>query len=69
MKKKLFETSQSDLLKYNGQDFVVIRPLEAGKEYDEEVGEMFEIQFSDGFKTDALFVLVVFIVTNLIVVA
>jgi hypothetical protein len=53
MKKKLFETTQSDLLKYNGQDFTIIRPLEVGKERDEEVGEMYEIQFADGFVTDA----------------
>lgn len=57
--KKVFETTQSDLIKYNGQDFTVLRELEAGtpedKDYevDFECCPMVKIQFEDGFITDA----------------
>lgn len=51
--KKKFSTTQSDLLKYNGQDYLIIRPLIEGKEYDAEVGKMYRIRFSDEFETDA----------------
>jgi hypothetical protein len=43
-----FNTAQSDLLKYNGQDFEIIRELEQGKEYDFEGTYMFEIKFKNG---------------------
>ena len=46
--KKPFQSTQSDLVKYNGQDFEIIRELEKGKEYDFEGTYMFEIKFSNG---------------------
>ena len=55
MNKKLFETTQSDLVQYNGKDFKVLRELEIGVECDFEVSPMYKIQFSDGFTTDAFY--------------
>ena len=43
-----FNTTQSDLKKYNGQDFKIIRELKEGEEYDFENVYMFEIQFDNG---------------------
>ena len=51
--KKPFETNQSDLIKYNGQNFVILRELEVGEEIDLEVAPMVKIQFDDGYVTDA----------------
>jgi hypothetical protein len=53
MTKKPFETTQSNLLKYNGQDFKVLRQLDETEADISDVGNMFEIQFNDGFITDA----------------
>jgi len=50
---KLFDTTQTDLLKYNGQTFSILRELEVGKEIDREVAPMFEVKFNDGFITAA----------------
>lgn len=53
--KKPFESDQVDLKKYNGQDFVILRELEAGEgeEIDLEVAPMVKIKFNDGYTTDA----------------
>lgn len=53
MEKKPFKTTQSDLLKYNGQSFEILRELEAGREIDFEVAPMFKVRFNDGYETDA----------------
>lgn len=47
-----FNTSQSDLLKYNGKPFNIIRSL-TSREIDLTVAPMFKIIFEDGFQTDA----------------
>jgi len=43
-----FNSSQSDLVKYNGEDFEIIRELDMETEYDFEGIYMFEIKFSNG---------------------
>jgi hypothetical protein len=51
MEKKRFKTTQSDLLKYNGHDFEILREL-TDEEVDKELQPMFEVKFSDGFIID-----------------
>lgn len=50
--KKVFNTTQSDLIKYNGTLVDVGEEL-TDKERDPEVGRMFHITFHDGVKSDA----------------
>lgn len=48
-----FYTTQSDLVKYNGTEVVVLGPL-SESEYDrEEVGPMYHIRLFDGTEIDA----------------
>lgn len=49
---KIFYTTQSDLVKYNGTMVKVLAEL-TDIERDEEVGRMFHITFCDGFTSDA----------------
>lgn len=49
---KIFNTTQSDLLKYNGTLVEVGAEL-TDKERDPEVGRMFHITFNDGVMSDA----------------
>lgn len=51
-KREGFLSNQTDLVKYNGQSFDVIRSLNA-EEVDLEVAPMFKVRFQDGFETDA----------------
>lgn len=51
--KKPFSGTDSDVIKYNGQDFDIIRELEQGKEYDFEGTYMFKVRFKDGKEIDA----------------
>lgn len=46
-----FITTQSDLLKYNNQDFEIVGEQTEG--VDEELKPMWKIKFSDNFETDA----------------
>ena len=50
--KKMFNTTQSDLIRYNGTLVDVGEEL-TDKERDLEVGRMFHITFYDGVKSDA----------------
>ncbi len=50
--KRVFRTTQSDLLRYNGQ-LVEVGDELTDDERDSEVGRMFHITMADGFKTDA----------------
>ena len=51
--KKIFNTTESGLKKYNGTEVEIIRPL-TDKECDiEEVGNMYRVRFFDGHEQDA----------------
>lgn len=51
--KKIFNTTDSELKKYNGTEVEVIRPL-MEKECDiEDVGNMYKVRFYDGYERDA----------------
>lgn len=50
--KRIFNTTQSDLTKYNGTEVEVGTEL-TDAERDPEVGRMFHITFFDGKKEDA----------------
>ena len=51
--KKIFNTTDSELMKYNGTEVKVIRPL-TEKECDiEDVGNMYKVRFYDGYECDA----------------
>lgn len=47
-----FITNQSDLLKYNGKGFIIVRSL-SEDEVDLIVAPMFKVKFEDGFETDS----------------
>ena len=49
----IFNTTDTELVKYNGTEVEVIRPL-TNKECDiEDVGNMYKIRFYDGYERDA----------------
>lgn len=51
--KKIFNTTDSELKKYNGTEVEVIRPL-TDKECDiADVGNMYKVRFYDGYERDA----------------
>ena len=51
--KKIFNTTDSELKKYNGTEVEVIRPL-TEKECDiADVGNMYKVRFYDGYERDA----------------
>lgn len=51
--KKIFNTTDSELKKYNGTEVEIIRPL-TEKECDiEDVGKMYKVRFCDGYERDA----------------
>ena len=50
---KIFNTTQSDLLKYNGTMVVVLGALEESKYDKEDVGQMYRIRFYDSVESDA----------------
>lgn len=49
----IFDTVDTELLKYNGQVANVIRPLTEDEADICEVGNMYKIRFADGYETDA----------------
>jgi hypothetical protein len=50
--KKTFKTTDSELMKYNGTEVEIIRPL-TEKECDiEDVGNMYKARFFDGCERD-----------------
>lgn len=50
--KKIFNTTDSELMKYNGTEVEIIRPL-TEKECDiEYVGNMYKARFFDGYESD-----------------
>ena len=50
--KKIFETTQSDLVKYNGTEVEIGAEL-TDEERDPEVGRMWHITFHDGIESEA----------------
>lgn len=52
-KKYRFNTTDSELRKYNGTDVEVIRPLTEDEVDIFDVGNMYKVRFSDGYERDA----------------
>ena len=48
--KKIFNTTQSDLIQYNGTEVEVIRPLTEKEADISEVGNMYKVKFANGRK-------------------
>ena len=51
--KKIFLTTQSDLLKYNGSDCEIVRELTDDECDKADVGRMYKVRFADGKEIDA----------------
>ena len=51
--KKIFNTTQSDLIQYNGTEVEVIRPLTEKEADISEVGNMYKVKFANGRESDA----------------
>lgn len=49
---RVFRTTQSDLLKFNGTIVLVLAPLPEAEYDKEDVGPMFRAQFKDGIIRD-----------------
>ena len=49
----IFNTVDTELLKYSGQTASVIRPLTEDEADICETGNMYKIRFADGYETDA----------------
>lgn len=49
----IFNTVDTELLRYNGQTANVIRPLTEDEADIFDVGNMYKISFADGYETDA----------------
>ena len=47
-----FNTTQSDLLKFNGTEVYIIRPLTEAEADIADVGNMYKVRFVDGFVRD-----------------
>lgn len=52
-KKYTFTTTDTELLKYNGTDVKIIRPLIETECDIEDVGNMYKVRFADGYERDA----------------
>ena len=52
-KKYTFNTTDTELSKYNGTDIEVIRPLTETECDIEDVGNMYKVRFADGYERDA----------------
>ena len=52
-KKYKFNTTDSELRKYNGTEVEVIRPLTEDEADISDVGNMYKVRFSDGYERDA----------------
>ena len=48
----VFNTTQSDFLKYNGTEVHAIRPLTEAEADIADVGNMYKVRFVDGFISD-----------------
>lgn len=51
--KKIFNTTDSELKKYNGTEVEVIRPLTEDEADIADVGNMYKVRFYDGYVRDA----------------
>lgn len=51
-KKYLFNTTDTELKKYNGTDVEIIRPLTEKEADIEDVGNMYKVKFYDGYERD-----------------
>ena len=51
--KKIFNTTDSELKKYNGTEVEVIRPLTEDEVDIADVGNMYKVRFYDGYERDA----------------
>lgn len=49
----IFRTTDSELMKYNGTEVEIIRPLTNDECDIEDVGAMFKVRFYDGYIRDA----------------
>ena len=51
--KKIFNTTDSELVKYNGTEVEIIRLLTKEECDIEDVGNMYKVRFYDGYERDA----------------
>lgn len=51
--KKIFNTTDSELKKYNGTEVEVIRALTEDEADIADVGNMYKVRFYDGYERDA----------------
>ena len=49
----IFNTTDTELVKYNGTEVEVIRPLTDAECDIKDVGNMYKIRFRDGYERDA----------------
>lgn len=50
--KYTFNTTETELLKYNGTEVEVIRPLTEDEADITDVGNMYKVRFGDGYEGD-----------------
>lgn len=50
--KKIFNTTYTELTKYNGTEVEIIRPLTKDEADIEDVGNMYKVRFYDGYERD-----------------
>lgn len=53
MKKYIFNTTDTELVKYNGTKVEIIRPLTYDECDIDDVGNMYKVRFYDGYERDA----------------
>lgn len=51
-KKYIFNTTDTELKKYNGTEVEIIRPLTEKEADIEDVGNMYKVKFNDGYERD-----------------
>ena len=51
--KKIFNTTDSELKKYNGTEVEIIRALTEDEADIADVGNMYKVRFYDGYERDA----------------
>lgn len=51
-KKYIFNTTDTELTKYNGKEVEIIRPLTEDEADIGDVGNMYKVRFSDGYERD-----------------
>ena len=52
-KKYIFNTTDTELKKYNGTEIEIIRPLTETEVDIKDVGNMYKVKFYDGYERDA----------------